>query len=66
VDGFFDKLLAAIVRATIKALSEPGVLAGLVDSWLSVTRERQIKASGVNDEDKMFIDGAHADGWVAK
>lgn len=63
---FFDKLLAVIVLATIKALSEPGVAAGLVDAWLSATRERQIKASEVNDEDKKFIDSAHSDGWVAK
>lgn len=66
MQAFFDRLLAVVVSSIIKALSEPGVLTGLVDAWLGVMRERQIKASGANDEDKRFVDGAVADGWGAE
>lgn len=62
---FFDKLLAVIVRATIKALSEPGVLAGLVDAWIGVMQERQLKPAKENNEDKIFVDSAGRDGWTS-
>jgi hypothetical protein len=61
---FFDKILAVIVRSAIKALSEPGVLAGLVDVWIGVIQEQQVKPAKENDEDKKFVDSAHTDGWV--
>lgn len=62
---FFDKLLAVIVRATIKALSEPGVLVGLVDAWIGVMQERQLKPAKENNEDKIFVDSAGRDGWTS-
>lgn len=65
MQAFFDKLLAVVVSSVIKALSEPGVLVGLVDAWIGVMQERQLKPAKENNEDKIFVDSAGRDGWTS-
>ena len=63
METFFDRLMAIIVRSTIKALAEKGVLQGLVDAILGAISPRQIAASKPNRDDDAFIQKAAAEGW---
>jgi len=55
--------MAVIVRSTIKALAEKGVLQGLVDAVLGAMSPRQIIAGKPDKNDDAFINSAKADGW---
>jgi hypothetical protein len=65
MESFIDRLMAAIVRSSIKALSEPGVMQGLVDSAVGCLRPKLVQAAKPNEDDDAFIKNAQSDGWLS-
>ena len=59
----FEYLVTVFVAAFIKALSQPGVAAGLIDPIMDAFRRHQIQASKPNQDDEDFKASAAADGW---
>lgn len=59
----FERIAAAMVRGIVKALAEPGVVAGLRDAWLAFKEPRIIEAAKSNENDDAIIEHAKNDGW---
>lgn len=58
-----ERLVAVIVRTIVATLSEPGVLAGLLNAWRTATEPKIMQPSKPNEDDEGFIESAAADGW---
>ncbi len=61
--NILERLVAVIVRTIVATLSEPGVLAGLLDAWRTATEPRLMQPSKPNADDERFVEGATSDGW---
>ena len=59
----FEYIVTVFVMAFVKALSQPGVAAGLVDPIMAALHRHQIQASKPNQDDEDFKTAASADGW---
>lgn len=60
---YLERFAALFVRASIKALSEPGVLSGLIDAWRAAMEPKLVEASKPNKQDDAIIEQAKSDGW---
>lgn len=59
----FEYLVTVFVMAFVKALSQPGVAAGLIDPIMEALRRHQVQPSKPNKDDEDFKNAAAGDGW---
>jgi len=58
-----EYLVTLVVMAFVKALSQPGVAAGLIGPIIDAMHRHQVNPATHNQDDEDFKDAAARDGW---